>query len=169
MTLKTQTTAEENIKLKFFLKIALAEIKKREDDLKPLNFKIGEFESYVDELKYNINELKNNDIEFKKKLEEDEKNDSFYKKRNRKLLKHLKRVELSKVSYITALKKRNAKIKELNISIYEKDVVKSFVIEFDHNYENKSGTDTYLKCKDIPAAINDFIKHCPDCTITSVK
>ena len=51
------TIEEENIKLKYLLRAAKSEIKKREDDLKPLNFKIGELQSYIDELEHNKKEL----------------------------------------------------------------------------------------------------------------
>ena len=48
-------------------------------------------------------------------------------------------------------------------------VSKSFIIEWDDDYVNRSGTTEYLKCDDIPKAINEFIKENPDCTITAVK
>mgnify|MGYP003680679629 CR=1 FL=1 len=48
-------------------------------------------------------------------------------------------------------------------------VSKSFIIEWDDEYVNRSGTTEYLKCDDIPKAINDFIKENPDNIITGAK
>jgi|TARA_R110002167_G_scaffold285552_1_gene490605 predicted RNase H-like nuclease (RuvC/YqgF family) len=51
------TIEEENIKLKYLLRASMAETKKREQDLKPLNFKIGELKRCIDELKHENKEL----------------------------------------------------------------------------------------------------------------
>ena len=47
-----QRIEEENLKLKYLLRAARAEIKKREGELAPLNFKLGEMQSYIDELEH---------------------------------------------------------------------------------------------------------------------
>ena len=60
--IEPQTPEEENIKLKYLLKAAMAEIKKRESDLKPLNFRIGELESYIDELEYEKKNLSESEL-----------------------------------------------------------------------------------------------------------
>ena len=47
-----QRIEEENLKLIYLLRAARAEIKKREGELAPLNFKLGEMQSYIDELEH---------------------------------------------------------------------------------------------------------------------
>jgi hypothetical protein len=47
-----QRIEEENLKLIYLLRAARAEIKKRERELAPLNFKLGEMQSYIDELEH---------------------------------------------------------------------------------------------------------------------
>ena len=70
-------------------------------------------------------------------------------------------LELAIYELITKNQAKNNEVLDL--------VSKSFIIEWDDEYVNRSGTMEYLKCDDIPKAINEFIKENPDCTITAVK
>ena len=111
---------EENLKLKYLLRAARAEIKKRENDLRPLNFKIGEMESYIDELQYEKNALKKDVEKTKNDIKsivgnKQRETDSFYKKRINKALKARDVMSSINKKYMEVIKKRNNRIKQFKI------------------------------------------------------